>query len=521
MPDQLPSSAAPGRAPDQAQPRYYRPSGKVPRSAILVAPVCGLAVLPCAFLYAWLTMGAPAFVNVAALAIFALCIALAVERAARWARVRSHDWITRFAVALALCAWYAQWIAWVALALHRQQGGAAWRHAGELVADPGALLAAVAYAAQHDAWGAGVMPMAAIWLAEAYILLHFAPGLGQQRTAQPYCEASDTWAEELPVACAFACVADPGARKQLLEQLPQQLPNVLLPLAGPADRDHTTVTLYRCRGGATFATLCNRTAVGGKDARRTWVEQAWVTALRVPGIHADTLMTHLLARGEAVAAPAASEDDATIPPELASALALFQAAQFHDALARALPHVQSAQPNVRIDANRLCALSCMRQGRWEASLVYWQAVFCIEAAAANALQLAGCTVMAGDLAAGADWFARARALNAAAGELPPLSLLTTYVSALDMAGHPRAAMPVLGEIREAYCACRTTDPTVLFANRMPLLNEFLDRSLPIVMAALGRVAGLRWFAAMLGRLDEAGNVELGQWLDEQSRSVAG
>jgi len=129
--------------------------------------------------------------------------------------------------------------------------------------------------------------------------------------------------------------------------------------------------------------------------------------------------------------------------------------------------------------------------------------------------------MAGDLHAGQAWFTRARALNTASHELPPLSLLTTYVSALDMAGHPFAAMPMLSEIRETYCTCRTTDPTVLFANRMPLLNEFLDRSAPIVIAALGRIPGLRWFAAMLGRLDEAGNVELGQWLDEQARSVAG
>ena len=66
-----------------------------------------------------------------------------------------------------------------------------------------------------------------------------------------------------------------------------------------------------------------------------------------------------------------------------------------------------------------------------------------------------------------------------------------------------------------------TDPTVLFANRMPLLNEFFERSGPVVLAALGRQQGLRWFAAMLGRLDEAGNVELGQWLDDQERSLAG
>jgi len=519
MPDHSPSSAAPACAPDQTSSPYYQPSGRVPRSALVVAPACGLAVLPCAALYAWVTMGAPAFANIVALAFFGFCIALVVDWAAYRARVRSRDWITRFGVALALFAWYAQWVGWVALALHRQQGGAVWRHAAALVADPGALLAAVTYVAQHDAWGLGTMPMVATWLVEAYILLHFAPGLGCERTTHPYCETSGRWADKLTVDRDFACVADPAAARQLLEQVPQQLAQLLVPVSGPAGADHTRVTLYRCPGGDTYVTVCNRTAVAGIDDRPTFVEDAWLTALRVPGIDADAMLAQLLARADA--APAAADDDATIPPELASALALFQAAQFHDALARALPHVQSAHAHVRIDANRLCALSCMRHGRWEASLAYWRTVFGIESTAQNALQLAGCTVMAGDLAAGGDWFRRARALNAATRELPPLSMLTTYVSALDMAGHPGAAMPMLGEIRECYCTCRVTDPTVLFANRMPLLNEFLDRSAPIVLAALGRAPGLQWFAAMLGRLDEAGNVELGQWLDEQARSVAG
>ena len=516
MPDRSPSIAAPGSKLDQPTP-CYRPSGRVPRSAILVASACGLAVLPCAGAYAWVTMRAPAWVNVLALAVLAFCIALVVDFAAYRARVRNRDWITCFGVALAFGAWYAQWIAWVVLALQRQRGGTVWQYAAKLGADPGALLAAVTYAAQHDAWGIGTMPMVAIWLVEAYILLHFAPGLGQQRTAQPYCEASDAWAEKMAVPGDFAYVADPAAARQLLEQFPQQLANVLKPSPGPGP-SHTAVTLYRCGGGETYATLCNRTAVPGNQATPSFVEEVWLTALRVPGIDAGTLMAQLLERAGPACAGAGEED--TIPPELASALALFQAAQFHDALARALPHVQSAQPHVRIDANRLCALSCMRQGRWEASLPWWQAVFAMEATARNALQLACCMVMAGALDAGAGWFARARALNAAR-ELPPLSLLTTWVSALDMAGHSSAALPVLVEIRETYCTCRTTDPTVLFANSMPLLNEFLDRSLPIVIAALGGVAGLRWFAAMLGRLDDAGNVELGQWLDEQSRSLAG
>jgi hypothetical protein len=122
MPDRSPSIAAPGCELDQPTP-CYRPSGRVPRSAILVASACGLAVLPCAGAYAWVTMRAPAWVNVLALALFAFCIALVVDLAAYRARVRNGDWITRFGVALAFGAWYAQWIAWVALALQRQHGG--------------------------------------------------------------------------------------------------------------------------------------------------------------------------------------------------------------------------------------------------------------------------------------------------------------------------------------------------------------------------------------------------------------
>ena len=136
MPDHPASTAAPGRAPGQTVSPYYRPSGKVPRSAMLVASACGLAVLPCACLYAWVTMAAPAWVNVIALALFAVGIALIVDCAALRARVRNHDWITRFGVALAVCGWYAQWIAWVALALQRQQGGSLWQHAAALAGDP-------------------------------------------------------------------------------------------------------------------------------------------------------------------------------------------------------------------------------------------------------------------------------------------------------------------------------------------------------------------------------------------------
>lgn len=493
---------------------YYAPSGKAARWALATGCAYGLAVLPGALLYAWVIMRAPAFVNVIAVLIFGLWIAVVVDLVALKARVRSAAWLKRFSLALALSAWYCHWAAWIALELHG--GGAGWLHrAAELALDPGTLAAAAARVAQHNAWGVGTMPMVAVWLVELAVLVQLAPGLGAVRVTQPFCEASGTWAEPVLVPRKFSWIDQPGAVAHLLEQAPEQLVSVLSAWPAQAER-YCELTLFRCRGGDGYVSIWNMCTSAGKPKPRGVV----VVALRLPGVRLDELVAKLIARADA-RIPATAEGDARLPLELASAQALLQAAQFADALARALPHTRSNQHGLRLEARRLSALCCMHQARWGDACGHWQAVFEDEPAVHNALQLAGTFAMAGNLDSGHDWFHRARALNAATCQLPPLSLLTNFVSALDHSGHAAAAMPWLAEIRECYCQQGVTDPTVLFANRIPLFNEFLDRSAPIVLAALGRQPGLRWFAAMLGRLDEGGNIELGQWLDEQERSLAG
>lgn len=511
----------PTTSPSAAAPAYYRPSGNVGRGAIGAGILFAMAVVPGAFAYAWLTMRAPAWVNLAALALFGLWIAVVVDLVALKARVRSRAWIARYAVALALFGWYCQWAVWLALAMHRQPAVSLLHSAGLLALHPGALLAAALAVAQHNAWGLGTLPTAAVWLAEVWVLLQIAPGLGLVRVAQPFCEASGTWAEPIAVPRKFAWIAQGAEVAQLLEQAPQQLVSVLAPWSAPAPH-YAEVKLFRCRGGDAYATLtniCTRTRPSSGAGARPAARDV-VAALRLPGMRLDALIDKLIARADARSAIGAGEE-APAPPELASAQALYQAAQFGDVLARALPYVRARRHGLRLEANRLCALACLRQGRWGDACGYWQTVFDDEPAVHNALQLAGSFAMAGNLDLGHEWFHRARALNAATRELPPLSLLTNFVSALDRAGHPATAMHWLDEIRACYCQQGVTDPSVLFANRMPLFHEFLERSAPVVLAALGRQQGLRWFAAMLGRLDEAGNVELGQWLDEQERSLAG
>ena len=496
----------------------YCPSGHVGRGATAAGLILAMAVVPGAFCYAWLTMRAPAWVNAIALAIFGLWIAVVVDLVALKARVRSRAWIARYAVALALFAWYCQWAVWLALAMHRQQAGALLSSAGVLALHPGAMWTAAVAIARHNAWGVGTMAMASAWLAEAWVLVQLAPGLGLVRVAQPFCEGSGTWAEPIPVPRKFAWIAQGAEVAQLLEQSPQQLVSVLAPWSAPAPH-YAEVKLFRCEKGDAYVTVTNvSTRAEARGGARPAARDV-VTALRLPGMRLDALIEKLVARADVRSAPGL-EDSAAAPPELASAQALFQAAQFGDALARALPHVRARRHGLRLEANRLCALACMRHGRWGDACGYWHAVFDDAPAVQNALQLAGSFVMAGNLDLGHEWFHRARALNGATRELPPLSLLTNFVGALDLAGHPAAAMHWLAEIRESYCQQGVTDPKVLFAHRMPLFHEFLERSAPVVLAALGRQPGLRWFAAMLGRLDEAGNVELGQWLDEQERSLA-
>jgi hypothetical protein len=498
---------------------YYQPSGKVARGALLIGMGYGLAILPGAFLYACATMRAPVYINFIVLVIFGLWIAVVVDLVALKARIRNRAWIARFAVALALCAWYFHWAVWMAMAMQRHHAGTLLHSAAVLALHPGALLAAATELALHNAWGLGALPMVAVWLVEAYVLVQMAPGLGHDRVVQPFCEASEGWAEQIAVRRKFACIDQAEAVAHLLEQAPQQLTSVLSSWTAPAPH-YAEVTLYRCRDGNAYVSIRNIRARSGPRGAGGAGAQEVVTALRLPGMDVDALIEKLIARADA-GMPGGPAEDEPEAPELASARALFQAARFADAFTRAQAHAQAPQRALRLEANQLCALACMRQNRWGDAGRYWQAVFDDEPAVRNALQLAATAVMAGAIDTAHEWFGRARALNGATRELPALSLLTTFVSALDMAGRPASAMHWLDEIRETYCACRVTDPTTLFANRMPLFNEFLDRSAPIVLAALGRQQGLRWFAAMLGRLDEAGNVELGHWLDQQERSLAG
>jgi len=273
---------------------YYRPCTTVPARAFVAAAIGVLAVVPAAFLYAWATSPAPGPVNIIALFVFGGWIALVVDRVARLGHVRSRAWVTWFAIALTLCAWYCQWVAWLAFAAQRRQGGELLQHVAMLAGDPGALLAA-ALAVAHEQ--ARAVKMVFIWLLEALILLCCAPWSGRARTAQPYCDASGAWAEAVLVPWDFASIADTVAATRLLEQAPHQLPALLTPLAerdAPDGADYTRVMLYRCRGSDAYVSLTNVFYTSGTPEVSVYHEEEWLALLRLPDTDADTLTAQLL-----------------------------------------------------------------------------------------------------------------------------------------------------------------------------------------------------------------------------------
>lgn len=275
---------------------YYQPCPTVPARAYLLAAIAVLAVVPAAFLYAWATSPAPWPVNIIALFMLGGWIALVVDGVARLGHVRSRAWVTWFAIALALCTWYCQWVAWLALAAQRRQGGDLLQHVALLAGDPGALLAAAMDVADESARTASLV---FLWLLEAFILLCCAPWLGRARAAQPFCDAAGAWAEKVPVPWDFACIEDPFAATRLLERAPHQLPSLLAPLAerdAPDGANYTRVMLYRCPGRGAFVSITNVFHTSGTPATSFYHEEEWLTLLRLPDTDVDTLMAQLLPR---------------------------------------------------------------------------------------------------------------------------------------------------------------------------------------------------------------------------------
>lgn len=493
---------------------FYQASGRVPVT-LVPAFLLGLAAtLPLAWAYAWLIVYVPLVLNALIAFAYSFCLGLLVTAVAAGAKVRNPGWMSRTGVLLALAGWYGQWAAWVALTAAGQFAGAPLPELFlAFAADPLAMLRFVLELGGSGAlhvgnWRVPGFILALVWLGELAMHLMLPPLLGRMRAEQPFCEASNSWAEKVAVARRFALVGDEEVDALAAE--PARLHALLVPLARPDAPDYAQLALYRCKGSSPFLTIVNVRTDPGDGGRSEQKKSPVLEYLALPGCDPEAL----LARWSQPAAEAHSGELPT-PPELLPALALLQAEAHAEALAAASKHVDAAQAARRTDALRICGIACSRLDRWDEASRYWRALFDHETSAHNALQVATSAVMAGALASGIEWVEKAAALNAKSAELPGLQVWTNFVTALGRAGQERAAMPYLEKIRQVYAELGTTDATVLYARRIPFFSAFLDNSRPLVRAALDRESGRQWYAALLPELDEGGRQELGAWLENE------
>jgi len=436
---------------------YYVPSGRLPARTVTLMLRCIAAVIPAAWIYAWLTIHMPlVLLNVGVTLVFALGMGLATRYAARCGRARNPVWMGRLGMAL----------------------------------------------------GGGLL--AAFWLAELALLAGVPYALGRMTAAEPFCEESGGWMPETELPRKFEYIDRPAAAAALLAEEPDQFFSVVESCPQAAPERYAVLYLYRGRGDP-YVSLKNVTVRTDQQGKRQVSKELVIDYLRLPGIDPEAVLRHGADAGNAADGAAALD-----PPELQQAIAHLEAERFEAALALALPHVGARPDGLRIDAVRLCALCSARLGRWDESLRYWSMLFGEERTAHNALNVGTSFAMSGDPAHGSDWIARSRALNLTSREMPDLQIVTNFITALTRSGHMVQALPYLDEVRAVYVGLRNTDPGFLHTRQVPLFGVFLEHSAPVVQAVLGAERGRAWYDAMLPQLDQRGRDQLTAWLEHHA-----
>lgn len=495
---------------------YYRPSGRVPAAAYPVAVLMSAGLLPFAWLYAWLIIHAPLVFNVFIAFGFALAIGWLTKCVAAVGKVRDPGWISRAGVVLAVLGWYVQWAAWAALTICAARAAPAGATFFTFLLHPWLLIGCAVDIAATGTMTIAGWPLKGIWLAGIWVIelgmhLMLAPVQGRMRVDEPFCELTNAWAEKFLVPRQFLPLdAAPAASR--LEADPDAVWTLLSPMATDASVSHAELILYRTGGADAYISITNVLVKPGKKGQVARERETVTECLRLPGTNVDALIEHLMTQAPAAPDPAA-EPERPVSPVLAAALEHLQAERYAEALATASAYVSSRDSDVRPDALRLCALACTRLDRWADAAQFFTSLFDDETTSHNALQIATSSVMAGALPDGLRWMEQATTLNAGSKEVPHMTMLISFLTALKNSGQEAAALTFIEQVRKAYTDIGSTDPTVLYANSMPFFGAFLNNSLPFVRASLSPEQGRRWYASMLPSLDQAGCAALSEWME--------
>jgi hypothetical protein len=486
----------------------------VPLRVIPVTLAGTLATLLLAWAYGWISAFLPSVVTAMAVVIFAAATGFIAWCVARIAKVRHPRWMGRLGLVIGFFAWYVQWAAFLVLA--SDDGSVAIVNGfSHLLVNPRDMVTLIATLAKMRAQASLVTgsffdTTFIGWCIEFALLLAVPSLFGKLAAAEPFCEVSNNWMETSRIAGRFRHIEAADDVRSLLETHPLDLFSLLAPHVEGQSPHHALVEIHHGYPQRDFFVSIVNVEVSNNKQKLETRKTPVTSFLRISDMSADDAIRKLTRLSSHIPTPASAPED---PPELEQAIRHLKASEFEAVIGAAQPFVKAERPDLRRDANRLCALSTARLGRWDESLVYWKALFADEHTAHNALQLASTSAMAGKLDDAEHWIEETREINTSTRELPGLMMQTNFITALCQSGRAQAALPYLDEIKSVYEQIGITDPTQLYLRQLPLFDAFLNNSAPVIRAALSPEHGRAWYQSMLPHLDDHGQSCLKDWLD--------
>ncbi len=206
----------------------------------------------------------PALIPVCTLGI-AFWLAFLMKWTVRKGKIRDPVWMGRVGIGVGLLAWYFQWGASLAMkALGPSDAGGS----------SSVLMATIYFALRPDLMIAATLGMinrspsgltsvffVLLWVVELLVFVLSPRAIGIARARDPFCEQTQTWAEEIEERFQFNFIADPERTRCALEADPGALDSILGPAIGGSPKQFASLTFYRCRGDESFVTIENFAAM--------------------------------------------------------------------------------------------------------------------------------------------------------------------------------------------------------------------------------------------------------------------
>ena len=474
----------------------YQPSGRVgPRPWLLFGPVGGATALVLGWAYGnatSLVSWKPA--NVLVALVFWAMLAVLVSLLASRSRSRSPVFNGWAGAAIGCIALWAHWV--VVSKIH---GGTAL--AAEFVqSGPLGWVGVLARLGSEHGDGRGIDWLACVgWALEAAVTIGLPASFAAGEARVPYSEALGQWAS----ASFKGELVAPGASSESVPALLQEdgaraLLEMLAASTAVAESVAARWWTLEVEGLAVVddpqARWLNVTTLVQKrndNGRVEVVRRPVVCAWQVDAESFDAVRRHIHPADADV--PTAAVET---PPALKPAVAALEQGDFDSAFTMAEAFVDGAEPQLRADASRVCALAASRTERWSVAFDHFEVLFGLEPTAFNALQLASTSVRSGELTRGLSWLQRAHEINDRSHDMQPPRIDTTFLTALEQQGEFAAALPLLDKLASAYQALPSLDDHFVWSHGLPFFGEFLRKSLPLLRRALRRDEVPDWYARL-------------------------